>query len=152
MELNLVEVKVWCMGCSQQVSAEEAALLNWKYCSHCHHFICPECLSNLGSKPKCLSERCSQESLYMHIEDIPLAKITMFAKSQLTELPSDCLLYKLFYKVDELYAEGPKMNLGSDEAADLFIQTAEETWKNQRLVLTKRSRGRFISWQKIGDV
>ncbi|MBN1233294.1 MAG: hypothetical protein JXA60_08080 [Candidatus Coatesbacteria bacterium] len=149
MDLELVEIKVWCMGCRQQLEIEQAALVGWKYCGNCHHFICPECLSIIGSRKACLSDRCREEGLMMDIQDIPLAKITLFARSQLTELPEDSLLYKLFYKKEELLAKDKTKPI-ENEVADIFIQTAEEVWKNKRIVLAKRRRGRFISWQNLG--
>ena len=33
MDIELVEIRVFCMGCKSQMGAEEAALIGWKYCS-----------------------------------------------------------------------------------------------------------------------
>ena len=91
-----------------------------------------------------------QEGREIELSDIPIARLNLFARSELTELATDSLLYRLFYESEDVLAE--KGETKPEHPADMFIQTCEEVWKNKKLVLTKRRRGRFISLQYIGRV
>ncbi len=146
------EVSLRCMGCSNHIDVEEAVRRDWKTCERCHFFVCPECLADLGTDPVCLSYACQRLGRKMQVGSIPVEKVLFFAGREARSTDPDGLLYRLFYEENEnldlpfTLVEVPEPEVEA-QLGPLTVQ--EEVWKSHRLVVTKRRRGKFVSWEKI---
>lgn len=154
MTLQIDEVSIRCVGCSQQQSLTEAVRSGWKMCKHCNFSICSFCLENLGADRKCISYICSPKRRQFEEVPLPVEKILIFAQEAAYKEYRQGLLYKLFYEEQERHHAAPLFVVQEkhqDEVAEDLrpTQVQEEAWKNFQLVITKRRGGKFITWEKV---
>lgn len=150
MSLQINDVSIRCMGCSQRSELDIALRNNWLMCEHCNFNICEECYGYLDEK-KCLSYICSARNREIKPVPIPIEKILIFARENNSTDSRQGLLFKLFYEQQEksnslafFSTVEKKENIENRPA-----KIQEETWKDNELVITKRRGGKFITWEKI---
>jgi hypothetical protein len=154
MTLQIDEVSIRCVGCSQQQTLAEAVRSGWKMCKHCNFSICSFCQENLGPNRKCISYVCSPKGRAFEPVTLPVDKILIFAQEYAYKEYRQGLLYKLFYEEQERCQAAPFFVIQekNEEAVSEDLRPThvqEEVWKNFQLVITKRRGGKFITWEKV---
>ena len=140
------------MGCAESVGLEEAVRREWKGCDTCHFFICGLCFADLGDAPPCLSYLCQRSGKPLLAGAIPVEKVLFFAGHQVQQTERQGLLYRLFYEErEDLDLPFTLVEMAEEEEDDIRgpLTLQEEVWQNHRLVVTRRRRGKFVSWEKI---
>ena len=153
MQLTMDEVSIRCMGCFEKLNLEQAVRNGWKMCKHCNFTICSLCLNDLEEPKKCLSHVCSSKKRLLLVEPLPVEKIIIFAQNNYQSDYHQGILYKLFYKDKEKLYAPPFFSVQEKESELEEIeqpsQVQQEIWKNFQLVITKRKRGKFITWERV---
>jgi hypothetical protein len=143
------EILIWCSCCRKQIELDHALMQGWKYCNTCCHFTCADCLHDTGNK--CYSDLCRNIEEQPQLTTIPVEKIVLFSKTNqnpIQQMDKDSLIFKLFYR-DEYIKNTPFEVL--HQQAEAEVKTTEEIWRAHGIVITKRRRGKFISWEKLSN-
>lgn len=153
-ELTMNEVAIRCQACSAQAQLDDAVRNGWQSCMHCGSFVCAECLQDFGGQFQCLSSVCLQAGRMFSSAPIPVDRVLVFARSQQLLEMEDSFLSRVFFDNQSTWgpsgytlrgAEQPEKVLGDEEPGK--VQT--ETWNGHQLVITRRKRGRFVTWERI---
>lgn len=89
---------------------------------------------------------------------IPVEKVMLFLEQNKKEGITAGLLEALFFENEQMsyqpfYTEVEKKVIVKDEETTIELEPAniqEEMWASFGFVMTKRRRGKFITWEKIG--
>lgn len=155
MSLEISDVSIRCMGCTQLQTLDQAVRGSWKMCDHCNFSICAGCYGHLDEKKLCLSYVCSPKKRSLDPVPIPVEKILVFAKEHQHGEGKKGLLYKLFFEEGEnihslpFFVSREQEIKNTADTLDKPTQVQEEIWKSFELVITKRRGGKFISWEKV---
>jgi hypothetical protein len=152
-------VSVRCVGHNGRVTLKEAVDSGWRMCRVCHSFICPQCIEEFDVKMNgtCPSFIFGMESHQLSPGPIPVQEVMLFVETNKQEGLTAPLLEALFFEDEQMgfmpfYASvndnQPEEEEEEEELTPPKIQ--EEHWASFGFVMTKRRRGKFITWEKIG--
>jgi len=153
-------VSIRCVGHNGRATLKDAVSEGWRMCRVCLSFICPKCIKEFDLKMGgvCPSFIFGIEKHQLSLAPIPVEKVLVFVEENKTEGITAGLLETLFYEDEQMgfipfYAtmdDKPKKDgsIEEDNAEPPKIQ--EEIWASFGFVMTKRRRGKFITWEKIG--
>jgi len=156
-------VSIRCVGHNGRATLKEALKEGWRMCRVCLSFICPKCIQEFDLKRGgvCPSFIFGMEQHALSLAPIPVEEVLVFVEQNKTEGITAGLLEALFYEDEQMgfipfYAtvEDKKLLGGvaleeSDENSEP-PKIQEEIWASFGFVMTKRRRGKFITWEKIG--
>ncbi|MHA1220768.1 MAG: hypothetical protein ACTSQB_03450 [Candidatus Heimdallarchaeota archaeon] len=154
-------VSVRCAGHNGRMTLREAVAAGWRMCRICRSFICPKCIQEFDFKVGgvCPSFIFGIENHQLSPGPIPVEEVILFVEQNKPEGITAGLLETLFFEDEQMgfmpfYASVDK-NAEKEEADDdLNLEPAkiqEEMWASFGFVMTKRRRGKFITWEKIGS-
>ena len=146
MRLDLSTVGISCMACGAKTSLEEALQTGWKQCDTCQFFICPTCLRIVRDtmRGRCPSFSQGVTRHTLHPVEIPTERLLLFVRSQHQQGRTGPLIQALFYTSKRGLDQRPPT---PPEEEGL---TREEVWRRYGLVLVRRVRGRWVTWEKVG--
>ena len=151
MKLSAKTIGVTCAVCSRKIDLKGAISEEWKKCSVCGIFLCPDCI-NLVSET--MNGYCPSTMLFsyprhkLELENISTDEVLVFAKKIREDGLIGPLIERLFYASSHYEKQTPPSNNTSWSRSDDAI-TKEELWRRYGLVIVKRRRGKFIMWEKI---
>lgn len=98
------------------------------------------------------------EQHQLSLGPIPVEKVILFFEQNKKEGITARLLEALFFEDEQtsympFYTEIEKKNINDDDEKNLELEPTniqEEVWATFGFVMTKRRRGKFITWEKIG--
>ena len=152
-ELTMSEVAIRCQACNAHSELDKAVKAGWQSCIHCGSFVCADCLADLGESFPCLSSACMRAERMFSATPIPIDRVLVFARTQQLLDMEDSFLSRVFF--DEYGAWGPNGYAlrGTEQAAappqDDPGKVQAETWEGHQLVITRRKRGRFVTWERV---
>jgi len=154
-------VSIRCAGHNGRATLKEAVEEGWRMCRICRSFICPKCIQEFDFKMmgKCPSFIFGMDEHQLSPGPIPVEKIILFAEENKPEGITGELLEALFFEDEQMgfmpfYTEVTNSNDEEEEEDDELSleppKIQEENWASFGFVMTKRRRGKFITWEKIG--
>lgn len=158
--ITTTTVSVRCAGHNGRATLKEAVESGWRMCRICRSFICPKCIQEFDLKMNglCPSFIFGIENHDMSPGPIPVEEVILFAEENKAESFTGGLLEALFFEDEQMgfmpfYAtvgeeEGDKIE--EEELAAEPPKIQEENWKSFGFVMTKRRRGKFVTWERIG--
>ena len=157
--ITTTTVSVRCAGHNGRATLKEAVEAGWRMCRVCRSFICPKCIDEFDLKMKgtCPSFIFGMEQHQLSPGPIPVEEVILFVESNKKEGITGGLLETLFYEDEQMgfmpfYAAVEKKKEKEEEEEDLSLEPSkiqEEMWSSFGFVMTKRRRGKFITWEKI---
>ena len=157
--ITTTTVSVRCAGHNGRATLKEAVEAGWRMCRVCRSFICPKCIDEFDLKMKgtCPSFIFGMEQHQLSPGPIPVEEVILFVESNKKEGITGGLLEALFYEDEQMgfmpfYAAVEKKKEKEEEEEDLSLEPSkiqEEMWSSFGFVMTKRRRGKFITWEKI---
>ncbi|NHJ41228.1 MAG: hypothetical protein FK731_14445 [Asgard group archaeon] len=159
--ITTTTVSVRCAGHNGRATLKEAVEEGWRMCRICRSFVCPKCIQEFDFKMGgvCPSFIFGIESHQLSPGPIPVEEVILFAEQNKSEGITGELLEALFFEDEQMgfmpfYATIDKGTHEETEDDDeLSLEPAkiqEEMWASFGFVMTKRRRGKFITWEKIG--
>ncbi|HUT82738.1 MAG TPA: hypothetical protein VMZ29_16200 [Candidatus Bathyarchaeia archaeon] len=151
-------VSVRCAGHNGRATLKEAVAEGWRMCRVCRSFICPKCIQEFDFKMNgiCPSFIFGIESHQLSPGPIPVEEVILFVEQNKSEGITAGLLEALFFEDEQMgfmpfYAAVEKELVSEDDELNLDpAKIQEEMWSSFGFVMTKRRRGKFITWEKIG--
>lgn len=150
MKLDLSTVGISCVACGTRTTLEEAIHAGWQQCLRCQFFIDPKCLQMVKTTMGGTCPSFSQGVSHHQIQpaDIPSERILIFVKDQYQQGRVGALIDSLFYtKPITPITTQPLQPLPPDDES----LTREEIWRQYGLVLVRRSHGKWVTWEKVGE-
>jgi len=154
-------VSVRCAGHNGRMTLREAVAAGWRMCRICRSFICPKCIQEFDFKVGgvCPSFIFGIENHQLSPGPIPVEEVILFVEQNKPEGITAGLLETLFFEDEQMgfmpfYASVDKNVEGEEADDDLNLEPAkiqEEMWASFGFVMTKRRRGKFVTWEKIGS-
>ena len=154
-------VSVRCAGHNGRATLKEAIEAGWRMCRICKSFICPNCIQEFDLKMNgtCPSFIFGIEKHDMSPGPIPVEEVILFVESNKSEGITAPLLEALFFEDEQMgfipfYAavdkkKPDKAKPETEEGTTELPKIQEENWKSFGFVMTKRRRGKFVTWEKI---
>ena len=152
-------VSVRCAGHNGRATLKEAVDGGWRMCRICRTFICPKCIQEFDLKMMgaCPSFIFGIDKHQLSPGPIPVEEVILYVESNKPEGITGGLLESLFYEDEQMgfvpfYAavEKKEEEIDDDELSLEPPKIQEEIWSSFGFVMTKRRRGKFITWEKIG--
>ncbi|MFW9923276.1 MAG: hypothetical protein ACFFDW_08340 [Candidatus Thorarchaeota archaeon] len=157
--ITTTTVSVRCAGHNGRATLKEAVEAGWRMCRICRSFICPKCIEEFDLKMMgtCPSFIFGIEQHHLSPGPIPVEEVILFVEQNKPEGITAGLLESLFFEDEQMgfmpfYASIDNKK-GIDDEEDMSQEPAkiqEEMWASFGFVMTKRKRGKFITWEKIG--
>ncbi len=162
--LEAQDIEIVSVATGRRATLEVAVREGWVICEHCGSPYDPadvELLREEDAEARCISDVCRNRRQPLGTVPLPIERIVVFARARMHRDFRHGLLYRIFYEHDDTHIH-PHFALKEEarEAADATEKggtsgqtqptVREENWLNRGLVLTKRKRGRFVSWVPIG--
>jgi len=152
MKLNIRVLYIECMVCSSRVSIRDAEKLEWRKCRICGGFICPDCLELVLRE---MNGVCPS-SIYMgfkphkmELDEISAQEILILAKEIYSRGRVGPIIKEVFYS-DPLTVQFEALTFRKKKAKKRDeAEVREEIWRRYGLVLVKRARGKFVTWEPI---
>ncbi|HUU77081.1 MAG TPA: hypothetical protein VMX55_01960 [candidate division Zixibacteria bacterium] len=158
--ITTTTVSVRCAGHNGRATLKEAVEAGWRMCRICRSFVCPNCIQEFDMKMmgKCPSFIFGIEEHQLSPGPIPVEEVILFVESNKSEGITAGLLESLFFEDEQMsfmpfYAEVDNKKEEQEEDDELNLEAPkiqEEMWSSFGFVMTKRRRGKFITWEKIG--
>lgn len=159
--ITTTTVSVRCAGHNGRATLKTAVEAGWRMCRICRSFICPKCIEEFDLKMKgtCPSFIFGMDQHKLSPGPIPVEEVILFAESNKQEGITGGLLETLFFEDEQMgfmpfYAAiEKKKGEEVEEEDELSLEPPkiqEEMWSSFGFVMTKRRRGKFITWEKIG--
>ncbi|MBD3189883.1 MAG: hypothetical protein GF308_04530 [Candidatus Heimdallarchaeota archaeon] len=159
--ITTTTVSVRCAGHNGRATLKEAVETGWRMCRICKSFICPSCIQEFDLKMNglCPSFIFGMEKHDLSPGPIPVEEIMLFAKDNKTEGITGGLLEALFFEEEqrgfmpfytEIDEKIPKEPTEEKVTENEHTKIQEEHWKSYGFVMTKRRRGKFVTWEKLG--
>ncbi len=150
MKLDLSTVGISCVACGTKTTLEQAIRAGWQQCLRCQFFIDPRCLkmvmTTMGGTCPSFSQGVSHHPIQP--TDIPSEKILIFVKDQYQQGRVGALIDNLFYHKPSIQESlSPPQPLPPEDES----LTREEIWRRYGLVLVRRSHGKWVTWEKVGE-
>lgn len=146
-------IAIRCVGHNAKRVVSEAILEGWKTCARCSLFICPQCVRIFREENNnlCPSYHVGYPSHQMQLENIALEELLLFVRKH-AQPEIGTLIHEVFY-----HPETPIPRLSeefvlplSETDADTHPATIkEEIWRKYGVVIVKRKRGKFVTWEKL---
>lgn len=154
MKGNVVELAgVRCAGHGGEASLADAALEGWKYCRTCHGFICPRCIERfrVEADGMCPGSTTTGSQHPMDIDELPYDEVVRFARQALKAEELSPVLYELFFRElqDEIQPIRALHEEPEEEEDDTTSVLRREHWRRYGMVLVKRRRGRYVTWEQV---
>ncbi len=152
-------VSIRCAGHNGRATLREAVDAGWRMCRICRTFICPNCIQEFDLKMTgaCPSFIFGIDRHQLSPGPIPVEEVMLFVESNKSEGITGGLLETLFFEDEQMgfmpfYAAVEKKaeEENEDELNLEPPKIQEEIWSSFGFVMTKRRRGKFITWEKIG--
>jgi hypothetical protein len=153
-------VSIRCAGHNGRATLREAVDAGWRMCRICRTFICPKCIQEFDLKMMgaCPSFIFGIDRHQLSPGPIPIEEVMLFVESNKSEGITGGLLESLFFEDEQMgfmpfYAAVEKKAEEKEEDDELNLdppKIQEEVWASFGFVMTKRRRGKFITWEKIG--
>ena len=156
-------VSVRCAGHNGRVTLKEAIDSGWRMCRICRSFICPSCIQEFDFKMggTCPSFIFGVDQHMLSPGPIPVEEVMLFVETNKQEGFTGDLLESLFFEDEQMgfvpfYAAiDNKKPQTKTEKEEIELtkeppKIQEEMWSSFGFVMTKRRRGKFITWEKIG--
>ena len=160
--ITTTTVSIRCAGHNGKATLKEALEAGWRMCRTCRSFICPKCIQEFDFKMKgmCPSFIFGIENHPLSLAPIPAEEVILFVEANKQEGISAGLLEALFFEDDQMsftpfYASTELKHdkseiMEENEKLTEPPKIQEEIWASFGFVMTKRRRGKFITWEKIG--
>ncbi len=158
MSLQLEDLALVCAGCRERETVKLATKLGWNECTTCHHHLCPECIKDWmqegeGLCPGGHSLNKPHKMDLFPIDPTEIQQFTLKASRSSDQVIFDehSLTARILYEpINPHHRYG---HLSIERQLEQLIKDnltpKEETWKRYGLVLVKRYRGKFTSWEKV---
>lgn len=153
-------VSIRCAGHNGRATLRESVDAGWRMCRICRTFICPKCIQEFDLKMAgaCPSFIFGIDRHQLSPGPIPIEEVMLFVESNKSEGITGGLLESLFFEDEQMgfmpfYAAVEKKAEEEDKDDELSLEPPkirEEIWSSFGFVMTKRRRGKFITWEKIG--
>ena len=153
-------VSVRCAGHNGRVTLKEAVEAGWRMCRVCRSFICPKCIEEFDLKVNglCPSFIFGIEEHQLSPGPIPVEEVILSVENNKKEGITGGLLESLFFEDEQMgfmpfYATVNAKEEEEEDEENLSLEPTkiqEEMWSSYGFVMTKRRRGKFITWEKIG--
>ncbi|MFX0060995.1 MAG: hypothetical protein ACFFC7_02335 [Candidatus Hermodarchaeota archaeon] len=148
-------VLVYCMACRTKTTLPEARETGYAICKICNTILCPDCIKAYeGSEPTQHASFMGRPPHPLELGYLPVSDILIFAEKITRELSGE-LVWKCFYKNEEAFygrfpilSKKPKKQ-GQEPDIRMEVPIREEYWRNFGTVITRRNRGKFVSWEKL---
>ena len=147
------EIAIRCQACNQRCDLEDAVKRGWRACACCGSFVCDLCLNDFGESFPCLSSVCLSQNRLFDPEPIPVDRVVVFARAQQLLEMEDSFLSRLFF--EDVVGRGIEpyalQAVREEDRGDGDDQTRvrTETWQGHHLVITRRRRGKFVTWERV---
>jgi len=153
MEQAATLTAIRCLGHGgAQVALADAALEGWKYCRKCHGFICPKCIESFrrNAEGQCPGSLTTGHDHPMELDELPYDAILRFTRRALSAPEVSPLLYELFFRHLQDEFEPLRVTESREEPQDDPVSVLRrEQWRRYGLVLVKRRRGKYITWEQV---
>ena len=154
--IQITEVAIRCQACNGRCDLADAVKLGWRACVNCGTFVCDQCLEEMDADFPCLSSVCLAGGRPFEPEPIPVDRVLVFARAQQTVEMADSLLTRLFFADMPQFGAQPYVlkaleNRQGTETTepDDQAKVQAETWAGHHLVITRRKRGQFVTWERV---
>lgn len=143
------------MACRKKVSLPEGREIGFQICRTCNTILCPTCITAyLESEPTQHASFMGRAPHPLDLGYLPVSDILIFAEKMTRELSGE-LVWNCFYKDEEALfgrvsgfsAKSKKQQKTSE--MNLEVPIREEYWRNFGTVITRRNRGKFLSWERL---
>jgi hypothetical protein len=156
LQANIREIAIRCQACGTRCDLVDAVKCGWRSCTHCGTFLCHDCLTDLGDASPCMSAVCMAAHRRFSSAPIPVDRILVFARSQQVLEMENSFLDRMFFAHDATRV-GQAYNLrpvagdaaGATPGDDALAHVQTETWRGHHLVITRRRRGKFVTWERV---
>jgi hypothetical protein len=149
VKLDLSTVGISCVACGTRTTLEQAIRAGWQQCLRCQFFIDPKCLQMVKTTMGGTCPSFSQGVPHHQIQptDIPSERILIFVKDQYQKGRVGALIESIFYTKPAVQESISTQPLPPEDES----LTREEIWRQFGLVLVRRSHGKWVTWEKVGE-
>ena len=152
-------VSIRCAGHNGRATLREALDAGWRMCRVCRTFVCPACINEFDMKMQglCPSFIFGVDQHQLSPGPIPVEEVMIYVEQNKPKGITGGLLEVLFFEDEQMgfmpfYAsvEDKEEEMEEDELGLEPPKIQEEIWSSFGFVMTKRRRGKFITWERIG--
>jgi hypothetical protein len=161
--LDSDDIELVSVATGRRVTLEVAAREGWVVCDHCGAPYEPtdvDLLREGDDTARCVSDVCRHRRSPLVTAVLPVDRIVVFAQTRMHREFREGVLFRLFYQDDERSIhphftlrerapddDGPRRPV----MPEVEPRVQEENWAGKGLVITKRRRGKFVTWVPLGS-